>query len=71
MIGLVSLFGGLEMIDLGEAPASMRNFRGAAASAEVGGTRTNILPPHEVEPMLQLLLTELELSASEDAAAAS
>jgi len=65
MIGLVSLFGGLELIDLGEIPASMPGSLSAVASAEIDGTKTNMLLPEEAEPILQILLAELESAARE------
>lgn len=65
MIGLISLFGGLELIDLGEIPASMPTSLSAVASAEIDGTKTNILLPEEAGHILQILLAELESTARE------
>jgi hypothetical protein len=63
MIALVSLFGGLELIDLGEIPAPLPSSLSAVASAEVDGTKTNMLLSEEAEPIVRVLLAELESAA--------
>jgi hypothetical protein len=60
VIVLVSLFGSLQMIDLGEAPESTKTIRCAAATARVDGTKTKVLPDEEAEEMTQLLFAEIE-----------
>jgi len=60
VIVLVSLFGSLQMIDLGEAPEAIHTFRCAAATARVDGTKTQVLPDEEAEKILQLLFAEID-----------
>jgi hypothetical protein len=65
LIGLVSLFGGLELIDLGEIPPSMPISLRVVASAEIDATKSSMLLPEEAEPILQILLAEVESAARE------
>lgn len=60
VIILVSLFGSLQMIDLGEAPDSIQTIRCAVATARVDGTKTKVLPDEEAEEMTQLLFAEID-----------
>jgi hypothetical protein len=60
LVGLVSLFGGLGLVDLGEAPVGMQTLRSVGASAEICGKKTKMLSLDESEEVLRVLLDELE-----------
>lgn len=65
MVALVSLCGGLELIDLGEMPASAPSSLNALASSEIDGTKTQLLPTEETGSIFRNLLAELESAERE------
>jgi len=66
LVCVISLFGSLATIDMGEADGAIRDFQPAAAIAQIDGTKTTVISKEEAEELLRLLLTEIDAAASED-----